>query len=100
MFNIKLVDLSKSFPTSQRSLKLEYCILRYDFSKINPVVQLLFTKNFLMKSANGMPSSVLCMNSIEVGTPFADFANYTLASAKYVEVRKWTVDFFTRLLQC
>ena len=44
--NIKLVENFESFLKSQRSLKLELCIRRYEFSKFEGCLPLLFKINF------------------------------------------------------
>ena len=44
--NIKLVSPFNIFPTSQRSLKLELCIGRYEFLKFEDCLPLLFKINF------------------------------------------------------
>ena len=44
--NIKLVAPFNWFPTSQRSLKSELCIGRYEFSKFEGCLPLLFKINF------------------------------------------------------
>ena len=52
-----------------------------------------------MKSAMPVLSSVLFTIWTKVGTTFANFTIYTPISANCAKVDKWTVDFFSSLLQ-